>query len=512
MAPRSICFPASLTSLLLGGTALAQSDLPVATVRGKAAVPGVAAEADNRVHLSEIPRYYLDTIDNLNRQTSDVTRGAPGLAKNNYVAAVYEVRHSEAIEIQSYLLRILAYEGGIAEVMGADTVVGADGKRLQYLFVAAPDFMLPGIDQLVAAADRPGFRFHDGTGKDFGGGPGCVRYVARHRTASELVAILRATELGNVGNFLFPPFADDSTNAIYVVDNPTDIADDIAALELFDRPPLQVEIRCAFYEVDVSDDGSLGLDFDAWKRGLSGAFALSVASTSGPLDSNGNLYTTLLALDARVLADFLNYTVARGNARLLTAGRLTMVNSEDLPGAVSGGARGTATGNPAVLEAITPLAFTTVQDDVGPTNAPNARNERVAELFEGVRLVVLPFIGTESITLQVEAQVNSVVGISPGTGQPLVAERRVNSVLSTRDGIPVAIAGLDRTTTVEERVGIPLLMDIPFIGGLFAVDSTEHRKTQIVIVLEPRLKDGSTPEPLPAAASSIWTPNDAAAR
>ncbi len=480
---------ASLLTILCAAPAVAQSDLPVTTVRKKEAPPQLLVEPADKARISQVPRYYLDTIDNLNRTANDTTRTAPGLAKNDYLGRVFEVRNCEAIELQTYLLKMLSFEGGTCEVMAADDVADENGK-VEYLFVTAPDFMMPGIEDLVRRCDRAGFAFDDSTGKDFGDGPGYLHYVCKHRTASELVAILSATSLSSFGTLYYTPFADDSTNTIFLYDNPTNIGFDKEMLEKFDRPPLQVEIECTIYEVDVTDGCTLGLDWDAWKRSLTGGLTYTSQSKGSFFSSSNDAYSTILRLDAEALIEFLNFTVTHGHGNVLTASRITMVNSEDLPGAITGGgARGSASGQPAVIESITPLPFANLQADVGATNAQNARNEQLT--FEGVRVEILPFIGAESVTLQVAVQVNSVAGISPETHVPLVSERSMNSLLNTVDGKSLVIAGVDKTSQVDTRSGIPLLMDIPWLGALFRVDDSETRRSKIFIAITPRLKDAA---------------------
>ena len=459
-------------------------------------VPRPMVDFAGQANVAPQPRYFLDTIDQLNRIHRDETRTAPGLAKNNYIPQIFPIYNTEAIHIQTYLLRLLAFEGGMAEVMGADGITDASGRKVQYLFVVAPEFMMPGIIELVNMADRPGFIFYDATGKNFGAGPGAVQYIGKHRTASELRAILQGTELGNVGNFLFPPFADDSTNAIYIVDNPIDIADDLAALTLFDKPPLQVELDCTIYEIEDNDFGTLGVDWDAWKRHLTGNLTYISDSPTKFFDEAFNQYQVLLNLDARALAEFLNYTVTRGKAKILTATRVTMVNSEDNPGAVSGGQRGTATGTPAVIESIVTIPYTVLQEDVGPTNSSNARNEVRNDLFEGVRVTIQPFIGSESITLSITTVVNSRVGHAPETNIPLIATRRVDSIVNIKDGEPVVLGGLNRVNTLSTRTGIPGLRRIPGLRYLFSKAADDkHRCSHVLVSLTPRIKAAGAPEP-----------------
>lgn len=272
------------------------------------------------------------------------------------------------------------------------------------------------------------------------------------------------------------------------MENPTDIADDILALEAFDKPPLQIELEVVIYEIDDGDKGKLGLDWDSWKRFTTGEMTYSASDEDFILDPETDVFTTMLTLDARALADFLNYTVQSGTTEVLTSTKVTMVNSEDQPGALAGGARGTATGDPAVIESITVIPYTTVQADVGGTNSTNARNEIWDSTFEGVRVEILPFIATESITLKVHATVNSMVGYSKDTDAPLIATRNLNSVVNLKDGMPIILGGLEKSSEVKSRVGFPLLKDIPLLQYVFSKESKSNTSSKVLIQLTPKIK------------------------
>lgn len=460
----------------LATVASAQSDRPVTTTRvgdrGPVLPEGATVAAQ--------PRYYLDTIDNLTRYTDDSIRTAPGLTKNNYIAKHYAIKNCDAIEIQSYLLRLLAYEGGVCEVMTQP------GVGSQFLFVAVPEHMIADLDKLVAAADVPGFKFNDGTATG--------QYVGKHRTASELKAILSGTEIGNIGGFLFPPFADDSINSIYIVDNPTDMPANLAALELFDKPPMQLELTVSIYEIEDGDLGKLGLDWDVWKRFATGSFDYASISDVNFFEENADSMSTLLSLDARAVADFLNYTAQTGTSKVLTSTKLTMVNSEDVPGALSGGTRGTSTGTPAVIESITTIPYTTIQADIGGTNSTNGWNEVITDTYEGVRVTILPFIGAETTTLNITTEVNSLIGYTKTTDVPIISSRSLTTVANVKDGAALVLGGLDKTNTTTSTVGIPFLKDVPVLKYLFGKESSNKSTSKVLITVVPKIKtaDGET--------------------
>lgn len=244
---------------------------------------------------------------------------------------------------------------------------------------------------------------------------------------------------------------------------------------MFDQPPLQVELQCTIYEIDTTDHAILGADWDAWKRHFAGSLTYFSDSPTGFFDKKFNSYQALLTLDDNFLIEFLNYTVERGHAKIVTATKLTMVNSEDHPGALSGGNRGSATAEPAVIESIVTIPYSVLQSDIGPTNSTNARNEVTEdESFGGVRVEILPFSGTESITLKINAQVNSIVGYTKDNRIPIISTRRINSVVSLKDGKPIVLGALDKLTVTKSRSGIPGLGRIPLLRYLFANETRDN--------------------------------------
>lgn len=502
--------PRTLTCLLIANSSLfaqttASSEEP--KVRVEMRTDGAEAQRSDEPPFTAYPRYYRDTNDLLVRRAEDGTPRTPnpngsnagitpGLAKNNYLLRTFALHHVRAIDVQSYLLRSVAYEGGTVEVMGKSGVRDEAGNSVEFVFVTAPDFMLPGIEDTIARIDIQGFTFHDGTGNnDANGLPGCREYIGKHRTAGELRSILIGTELGNVGQFYFSPFADPALNTLYISENPTDIADDIATLERFDRPPLQAEFQLTIYEIDDDDFQDVGVDFDAFKRSLSGTFTLTETSDDGrPLSVH-----SLLKLDARILADFLDFLVDRSRARLVTRTSLLSINSEDNPGALSNGLKGNATASPAVFRSVRPLPYRILAAEDGPTQSTSVVD---SSAFEGISLTIQPFIGSASITAEVAVQVNSLIGFDSDQRIPNIVERASRSVVTLAPGVKHLLGNFEKQTRVESRSGIPLLMDIPWLGGLFRREVVAERTSRLLIFVEPRIVDFSQPSFIDPGAAS----------
>ena len=51
------------------------------------------------------------------------------------------------------------------------------------------------------------------------------------------------------------------------------------------------------------------------------------------------------------------------------------------------------------------------------------------------------------------------------------------------------LGGLIQTNTTTDTNGIPLLMDIPWLGKLFRVDSDSERRTELMMLIVPYVID-----------------------
>jgi type II secretory pathway component GspD/PulD (secretin) len=84
-------------------------------------------------------------------------------------------------------------------------------------------------------------------------------------------------------------------------------------------------------------------------------------------------------------------------------------------------------------------------------------------------------------------------------GVPVTDSRRTNTSLLLKDGQTVVIGGLRREEKTRQVNQVPFLGDLPLIGFLFKSTTLATTKSELVVLLSPRLnQDRSVP---PAAAA-----------
>lgn len=126
-------------------------------------------------------------------------------------------------------------------------------------------------------------------------------------------------------------------------------------------------------------------------------------------------------------------------------------------------------------------------------------SQSISYLDVGVKLDVEPNVGAdEEVTMKVGLEVSNIVSqvtTSSGTVAFRVGTRSAGTTLRLRDGETQVLAGLIQDEDRRTASKIPGLGDLPVLGRLFANHEDNDNKTEIVLLITPRIVRGlSFPE------------------
>ena len=134
-----------------------------------------------------------------------------------------------------------------------------------------------------------------------------------------------------------------------------------------------------------------------------------------------------------------------------------------------------------------PYFQTTQQTVYGESNTTTEVNF----ISIGVVLAVTPQIGSDgTITLTIHPSVTDKVGEATsvqGDKVPIVDVRETDTVVRVNDRQTILFAGLMQNKVTEDVIAVPLVSEIPWLGYLFKHTSREVRKTELVIMLTPKV-------------------------
>lgn len=147
---------------------------------------------------------------------------------------------------------------------------------------------------------------------------------------------------------------------------------------------------------------------------------------------------------------------------------------------------------------ITDVASST---DITTGTSTTSSNVELTPFFTGVALDVIPQISEDgNIILHIHPSVSTVtektknISVSSTTtfSVPLAIStiRESDSIIRARSGQVVVIGGLMQDSITDEDASVPLLGDLPLIGGLFRHTREVKTKSELVILLKPVLVEG----------------------
>jgi pilus assembly protein CpaC len=120
----------------------------------------------------------------------------------------------------------------------------------------------------------------------------------------------------------------------------------------------------------------------------------------------------------------------------------------------------------------------------------------------GIRLNFTPTIAGDFIRLHVKPEVSSLDfpnGVTLGGFRiPALQTRRAETEVELRDGQSFAIAGLLNNVSQNDKQQIPLIGSLPIIGNLFKSKSFSQSRTELMVLITPRLVKPLDPDEVPA--------------
>lgn len=136
----------------------------------------------------------------------------------------------------------------------------------------------------------------------------------------------------------------------------------------------------------------------------------------------------------------------------------------------------------------------------GAGQAPNAAaffpRAAVSKEEAGIKLSVTPQItNNKMVMLNIKAE-NSSAEVSQTDVGVIFNRQRAESQVLVADGEAAVIGGLTVTETTRFRSGIPVLMNLPFVGRIFSQNTKNETKRDLLILVTPHILDeGVTPPP-----------------
>lgn len=261
--------------------------------------------------------------------------------------------------------------------------------------------------------------------------------------------------------------ADEKLNALLILASPSDYRLVQSALDRLDVVPLQVLIEATILEVRLNDELQFGVQWFYEDGHNSFNFARDAAPFAGGVTGAGFSYF----FTAKNLRATVNALDSITDVKVVSSPRLMVLDNE--------------TARLQVGDQV-PVATQSSRDITNP-DAPIVNSIQL--LDTGVILEVTPRVNANGLViLDILQEVSDAVTTeSSGIDSPTIQKRNVKSSIAIQGGETVALGGLIRDTDNRTESGIPVLMDIPLVGTVFRNTNDAQRRTELLVLLTPRV-------------------------
>ena len=119
--------------------------------------------------------------------------------------------------------------------------------------------------------------------------------------------------------------------------------------------------------------------------------------------------------------------------------------------------------------------------------------QQLQRITAGTALSITPIVGTGGlITAKIQIEVSDNSGTTTQNGVTVPAtttRRRINADVQVRDGETVAIGGLIINNASVDRVGLPFLTKLPYIGNYINNRNRQRSQSELIVLITPTIKN-----------------------
>jgi len=272
--------------------------------------------------------------------------------------------------------------------------------------------------------------------------------------------------------------ADENTNSLIIVTDPANYPEIESTIKALDIPPKQVLIEVLIAELTLDKTTQFGLEWALKGQGSAKVLGedfnvMSDIAQALQIPSAGGF--VLSVVDARRLRALLNAYANQSKLNVLSTPRIIASNNQEAK---------------IYVGKDVPIVTSEVSSTATAGGVFDTRRT-IQYKDTGIILTVTPHVNEKrKIKLEIsqtvsEAQTNKI----GGSDSPIVNRREVKTTVMVDDKKTLLIGGLIKKNLNTAREGIPVLMDIPYLGRLFSSTSVIQTSTELLILLTPRVID-----------------------
>jgi general secretion pathway protein D len=264
---------------------------------------------------------------------------------------------------------------------------------------------------------------------------------------------------------------DENSNKLVISTSPRYMNTVLSIIDELDAAPPQVMIQVLLAEVTLDNTDTWGMDVTV---GPFGGEGYKIGSTPAGASVATALGVPNLSVSSADFGILIRSLEEQGKLEVLSNPQVMVNNNQTAKIQVGE--------NVAVVNGVE-------RSSVGSSFANIIRED------VGIILNVVPSISADGfVRMDIQPEISQLstktTQISSDVAAPVINKRAVDTVVTVKDGQSVVIGGLIQTTEEQRRTKVPYLADIPILGLPFRTKKDTNVKTELLVILTPRVIPG----------------------
>lgn len=284
--------------------------------------------------------------------------------------------------------------------------------------------------------------------------------------------------------------ADVANNAVVIVATAQEYGVILPIIKQLDMMPLQVLIDATIAEVTLKDELIYGIQWFLKEgnttigSGLGKASLSDIAISGAAASATGGL--SLLQNSGAVKA-LLSAQATNNNVNVISSPSLMVLNNQEASIQV-GDEIPVRTSQSTNITNVNPSGGILPGTDATQTSG-GLVTSGIQQRKTGVKLTVKPRVNANGLVIMdIEQSVEDAQETkTSGIDSPSIQTREITSSVAVQSGETIVLGGLIKDDGTDNQAGIPFLHRLPLIGPLFGNTTKRKNKTELVVLITPRV-------------------------
>lgn len=277
---------------------------------------------------------------------------------------------------------------------------------------------------------------------------------------------------------------DEGNNALIIVANSEEYAKIQRILKELDVLPLQVLIDATIVEVTLNNDLKYGIQwyFSHNNGGINqinggsaqGIDLISLTNEAAKTFSTGG-FSYAFSSGSRDIQAVLNASATKNNINVISSPSLMVLNNQEATIKVGDSV---------------PIRSSVTSNTSNTTTTGIVQTSSIQMVDTGVNLSVRPRVNAGGLVIMdILQSVNQAITTTTSAtiDSPTIQKREIESSVAVQSGETIVLGGLIKENNDYKRDGVPLLHEIPIIGSLFGGTTRNKDKSELVVLITPRV-------------------------